>query len=63
MREENSKSNLFSRKDLVLKAGVSSNDSTYGVDVIARKEGTEVFTLKADVLLDPEGLGGGSRNH
>ena len=41
----NSKSNFFSEKYLILKAGVSTNDSIDGVAKIAGKEGIEGFTL------------------
>ena len=61
--KQKSKSNLFSSKDFVLKGGISANDSTDGVATLPGKEGTEVFTLKVDALLDSEGLGGKSRNH
>ena len=39
--KRNSKSNLFSRKDLVLKVGVSENHSIYEVVRIVGREGTE----------------------
>ena len=59
----NSKFNLFSRKDLILQEGVSANDLIDGVAIISGKEGTDGFTLKDDILLDTEGLGGESRKH
>ena len=54
-----SKSNFFSRKDLVLKAGVSANDSIDEVSRILGKKGILGLTLKVDTLLDAEGLGRG----
>ena len=55
--EMNYKFNFFSRKHLVLKVGVSENDSIEGVARISGKEGTSGFTLKVDTLLDAEELG------
>ena len=52
----NSKSNFFSGKHLVLKAGVSANYAIDGLAKITGKEGIEGFTLKSDSLLHVEGL-------
>ena len=52
-----SKFNLFSRKDLVFKAGVSSHDLTHGVARITGKEGIVGYTLKACTLFNAEVLG------
>ena len=50
-------------KYLVLKAGISANDSVGGAARIAGKEKIESFTLKADTLLSTEGLGGVKQGH
>ena len=53
-----SRFNFFSGKYLVFKADVSTNDSIDRVARISGKEEIAGFTLKADTLLDTEGLGG-----